>query len=1302
MKKITALISALLITLNCINVSAIVNNDYTNETQIDGIVFTEGSENAEVTISSGNLLLDASVGTDTQKTGAYFISPLIGIDESDDIFNFTCNFEITATDNLTANRYIQLAYGDCSSLSSVEKITLINITKNKVRVGSSNKDYVAVNNGMHMICGYVNLADKKITVYYDGVAIAENQNISLSSDFDISTARLMFSNSFTPSAENQYSKWYLQSYLASSHNSQNTPVIRTIADDLGVLNSSSLADGFYINFGAGLKTEPTVVLYEAYGTQDEREIEINSSFNGYMINISPKNEVYADMKSYTAVVNGISYVSGETINEKEFNFTTLSGNYEMPTIEITSPENGATFRTGETVEIVTEVTLGSEEIEKVEVLINNEVIDTLSNGGNSEWIPINAGNYEIKAVVTDALGSSAESVINVAVTQNSVPTVQIDVNDNAVLSMTDTIAIQATDNDGDVEYIEIYSNDELIETINDDNATFDVGKLENGNHNLLIKAYDNEGGIGTASVNISVAIEIVTEYVNEDFETFTAETKSIPGCYFYSKGGYVEPVIIDAEHGTSFSIGTTQEHFENAGNKRDILFEVFSKKEYDVYKAVLEFDIMINNANVGTMVRGNTAEEPDVVNGVSVGPLSIKGNSVTFGGQTMSVADDKWYHVKFIIDTKNSFATLELEGNGNKIEGKTSIDSRLNRISDLIRLTFVLNDKTRSDFKVVLDNLKFSKVVAMVSYQKPDIEIVSPENDTTIMTGETVEIVTELTSGSEEIEKVELLINDEVIDTPLDGGTSEWVPKNVGTYEIKAVVTDVLGVRDESIINVTVIQSPIPIVYHDVINNSVLGLTDTINIQATDNDGKVEFIKIFSNDELIETFNGDNASFVVGKLANGNHKLVIKAYDNDGRIGTASVDIKVSEEIITEYVNEDFETFTAETKSIPGCYFYSKGGYVEPVIIDAEHGTSFSIGTTQEHFENAGNKRDILFEVFSKKEYDVYKAVLEFDIMINNANVGTMVRGNTAEEPDVVNGVSVGPLSIKGNSVTFGGQTMSVVDDKWYHVKFVVDTKNSIATLEFEGNGNKIEGKTDIDNKLDRISDVIRLTFGLNDKARNDFKVVLDNVNFTKISELPTVTGITGKDDIQLVDYSSECIKVSMNGNVSKINADDIMLYNNNGEQKVSKIVIDESNPSILYVYPESDLMSGDNYTLKIKGGVVTDAGTYTNDTISEFTTSPKPFDVLEGDVEKTENSISFTTSFTNTTGETQYSTMLLVLYKDGVFDSIIPKVVEISNTSKIDTVSLPVTTGNYTAYGLIVDEIGGMLPESNKLFELK
>ena len=66
------------------------------------------------------------------------------------------------------------------------------------------------------------------------------------------------------------------------------------------------------------------------------------------------------------------------------------------------------------------------------------------------------------------------------------------------------ISLQATDLDGTISQIQIYLNNTLIATSTNSSFTFTNFNTEYGHYNLLAKTTDNNGGISTNSINITI------------------------------------------------------------------------------------------------------------------------------------------------------------------------------------------------------------------------------------------------------------------------------------------------------------------------------------------------------------------------------------------------------------------------------------------------------------------------------------------------------------------------------------------------------------------------------------------------------------------------------------------------------------------------------------------------------------------------------------------------------------------------------------------------------------------------------
>ncbi len=186
-------------------------------------------------------------------------------------------------------------------------------------------------------------------------------------------------------------------------------------------------------------------------------------------------------------------------------------NNVAPTVSITSPSNGATFATGNTVAITANASDTDGNVTKVAFYVNgNMVSEDTSSPYTANWTAT-VGNHNITARATDNDGAvTTSSTISIAVTGdpvNELPTVSItNPGNNASFTVGQNVSIAANANDvdGNVTKVVFYVDGNMISE--DTSSPYTANwTATTGSHSLTAMAIDNNNASSTSvAVNITV------------------------------------------------------------------------------------------------------------------------------------------------------------------------------------------------------------------------------------------------------------------------------------------------------------------------------------------------------------------------------------------------------------------------------------------------------------------------------------------------------------------------------------------------------------------------------------------------------------------------------------------------------------------------------------------------------------------------------------------------------------------------------------------------------------------------------
>ncbi|MBN2484597.1 MAG: T9SS type A sorting domain-containing protein [Bacteroidales bacterium] len=186
----------------------------------------------------------------------------------------------------------------------------------------------------------------------------------------------------------------------------------------------------------------------------------------------------------------------------------LVKNPVLPTINISSPANGATIVAGSIINIQASATDEDGSIDSVVFYVNNNRIGIdITEPYQIEYIPDVIGTYSIIAVAKDNDGLSGSDTITVYANNIIPPVISITSPvEGAVFLNYDPVSItaNATD-DGTIDSVEFYINDLKVNTdyIHPYQFTWTAAL---GNPSITAKAYDNEGA-NTTSLPVTILVK---------------------------------------------------------------------------------------------------------------------------------------------------------------------------------------------------------------------------------------------------------------------------------------------------------------------------------------------------------------------------------------------------------------------------------------------------------------------------------------------------------------------------------------------------------------------------------------------------------------------------------------------------------------------------------------------------------------------------------------------------------------------------------------------------------------------------
>ncbi len=357
----------------------------------------------------------------------------------------------------------------------------------------------------------------------------------------------------------------------------------------------------------------------------------------------------------------------------------------LPTVEITSPPNGAEYEFGidETVTLTADATSGYG-VEKVEFYCDNELIgtDTAAPYEYNWTIPNSGGIHKIKARVTDAYPLNAFSdEISITIIENTNPTVSfagIGEQNNIYLDKTFDFLVNASDADGAIPKTDIYINNELHESFTAVQKSYSLKFETCGKY--TIKAVTNDGRGGTDQKECTVNVlqfKKTTVAENIDFSKYD-EGKLFTNSDVISNAlgfnGTVGKREIKSHNGNKFLAVGVSETDEGEGDA------AYMTADFKVKNAVVEYetDVYFSNDGIGNGVNFRYNSPTGENKGMWALTFDASRNVTLYDGGTKrtigTYTANTWYRLKIKLDTPNKKYSVNLVNLENSADSCAATD----------------------------------------------------------------------------------------------------------------------------------------------------------------------------------------------------------------------------------------------------------------------------------------------------------------------------------------------------------------------------------------------------------------------------------------------------------------------------------------------------------------------------------------------------------------------------------------------------------------------------------------------------
>ncbi|MFD2177528.1 chitinase C-terminal domain-containing protein [Veronia pacifica] len=218
---------------------------------------------------------------------------------------------------------------------------------------------------------------------------------------------------------------------------------------------------------------------------------------------------------------------------------------QVPTVSISSPVSGATFKTGDNVSIVAMAEDVDGNVANVEFYIDGQSVsvDSDANDGfSADWIAVE-GSHVIKVVATDDEGATSEASVSVSVEgdvviPNDPPAVSLSLSATSV-NQGDvvTLTAEATDSDGTVDKVDFFVAGRLVGTSATAPYSLDWTSVGSGQVSVYAKATDNDGDTTDST---TVSLEVIGTPTTSSCRPeglYKTEGVDVPYCTIYDEDG---------------------------------------------------------------------------------------------------------------------------------------------------------------------------------------------------------------------------------------------------------------------------------------------------------------------------------------------------------------------------------------------------------------------------------------------------------------------------------------------------------------------------------------------------------------------------------------------------------------------------------------------------------------------------------------------------------------------------------------------------------------------------------------------
>ncbi|MFC3975700.1 Ig-like domain-containing protein, partial [Belliella kenyensis] len=605
-----------------------------------------------------------------------------------------------------------------------------------------------------------------------------------------------------------------------------------------------------------------------------------------------------------------------------------------PVIKITSPENNFEVYVNDKIEILKDIELGSNELQKVELFKDQTLIHTFEEEPfRLEYYFEEEGEYILTAKATDKKGLESESDPITIKVSKSVDPINLTWNspeygDFFFALEPVLLAISANGEDERLVKIDFLINNTIFSTVTEPLFETIIQDLDLGTHLIQAIAYDIHGN-KFESEPLSISI------VNKPNESPTISIITPEDQQVFEQGQVIEITTLSAdEDGEVVKVDFYADDILIASVEAEpFTFNWDNAPLGNHYITAIATDNE-GAATVSTPIYITIEEAPAVNVSPTISIITPADQQIFEQGQVIEITT-------LSADEDGEVVKVDFYAGDLLIASVEAEPFNFNWDNAPLGNHYITAIATDNEGAATVSTPIFITIEeAPASNVSPTISIITPEDQQVFEQGQVIEITTLSADEDGEVVKVDFYVGDLLIaSVEAEPFTFNWDNAPLGNHYITAIATDNEGAATVSTpIYITVEEAPaanvsptISIITPEDQQVFEQGQVIEITTLSADEDGEVVKVDFYADDLLIAsveaepfTFNWDNAPL-------GNHYITAIATDNEGAATVSNSVYITVEEAPAVNVSPTISIITPEDQQV-----FEQGQVIEITTLSAD------------------------------------------------------------------------------------------------------------------------------------------------------------------------------------------------------------------------------------------------------------------------------------------------------------------------------------------------------------------------------